>query len=250
MVRLGLSLLLTALCYLAYFPAKASDCAISFAVSNDFPPFQFKDGTGQWKGVAVELARSMVNGVGCKIDILDLPWQRAVDMVKRGELDVLPLITANPKREAYMNFVGPMGLEQIVFVAQGHLATQVNTPADLKRFPGLIGKTKGTEYSEKIERLIADEQIAPLIVDNVSDANKIEMLVINRLGGVFEEQSVAEYYFFNGILDPEEYEICLTFLPNPIYFGVSSKSVSIKPSGALTGILAQNKQIRESRRNL
>ena len=226
MVRLALMLLFLAAFAVPHLPAKAEECRITFAVSNDFPPFQFKDVYGKWHGIAVELAQKMVSAAGCQIEILDLPWQRALDMLKKGELQMLPLITANPYRESFMHFIGPMGMEQIVFVAQSQLAQSINKPDDLKTFPGLIGKTKGTEYAEKIEKLINDPSVRERVVDNVSDANKIEMLLIERIGGAFEERAVAQYYFHNDILDPEEHEICLTFLPNPVYFGLSEQSTS------------------------
>lgn len=225
MVRLAFVLLFLAAFAVLHLPAKADECRITFAVSNDFPPFQFRDVYGEWHGIAVELAENMVTAAGCRIEILDLPWQRAVDMLKKGELHMLPLITAHPQRERFMHFIGPMGLEQIVFVAQRHLAQSISKPGDLKTFPALIGKTKGTEYADKIEKLIASAEVQARIVNNVSDANKIEMLMIERIGGAFEERAVAEYYFHHEILDPELHEICLTFLPNPVYFGLSVKSM-------------------------
>ena len=185
-----------------------------------------QDEQKQWVGIAVDLARAMVTEAGCEIEILNLPWKRAIEYVQSGELDMLPLITASEKRDTFLHFVGPMALERIVFVAHKHLAKNVTRPEDLAVFPGLIGKTQGTQYAEKIERLINHSEVHRKMVNNVSDANKLEMLVKNRLGGVFEEQTVAEYYFYYDILDPDEFEICLTFLPNPIYFGVTKQGMS------------------------
>lgn len=204
----------------------ANECKITFTVSNNFPPFQMEDEQGQWTGIAVDLARTMVTKAGCEFDVVNLPWKRALDYVKEGNLQLLPLVTASAQREEFLHFIGPMALERIVFIAQKRFARNVSRPEDLKVFPALIGKTQGTKYSDKIERLANHPAVKRNIVNNVSDANKLEMLMKNRLGGAFEEQTVAEYYFYYDILDPDDYEICLSFLSNPIYFGVTKVDMS------------------------
>ena len=226
MVRLAFLLLFLAYSLSGSSLAQANECKITFAVSNNFPPYQMEDEQGQWVGIVVDLARTMVTKAGCDFEIVNLPWKRAMDYVTNGELQMLPLVTANLEREEFFHFIGPMALERIVFVAQERFASDVSRPEDLKTFPALIGKTQGTRYSDKIEELVKHPSVKAKMVRNFSDANKLEMLLKNRLGGAFEEQTVAEYYFYYDILDPEEYEICLSFLPNPIYFGVTKVGMS------------------------
>lgn len=200
---------------------KTNECVISFAVSNDFPPFHSLYDEQQWHGITVDLAYALAENAGCELEILNIPWIRALDMLKKGKLSMMPHITAKPSGEKAMHFVGPMALEQIVFITRSNLAVKVQEPADLAHFPGLIGKNLGTEYSNEIERLVKGAKVRELIVETVSDANKIEMFQLHRLCGIFEERAVAEHFSHNNILDPKQYQISLTYTPTPVYFGLS-----------------------------
>ena len=225
MTRWVLSLFLIVFSSVSHSSAKANECVISFAVSNDFPPFHSLNDEQQWHGIAVDLAHALVEGAGCELELLNIPWIRALDMLKKGELSMMPHITAKPSREKAMHFVGPMALEQIVFIARSNLAHDVKVPADLADFPALIGKNLGTQYNNEIERLVKGAKVRERVVETVSDANKIEMFQLHRLGGIFEERAVAEHFFHNNILDPEQYQISLTFTPTPVYFGLSTVAI-------------------------
>lgn len=194
---------------------------MSFVVSNEFPPYHHRDERGQWQGIVVDLAEMMIEEAGCRMELINVPWKRALEMLSKGEVTILPHITAMPEREPVMYYVGPMALEQIVFVSEKKYAQQVREPRDLLHFPALIGKNYGTEYTDTIELLTSHSALNARIVPTISDENKIEMLQLNRLGGIFEELAVAEYFFHEGVLDPERYQICLRFESNPVYFGVS-----------------------------
>ena len=57
-------------------------------VSDIWPPFIGKSGTGN-EGAMVEIIKSIYTPLGYKVDFLNAPWSRAIDMVRSGVADAL-----------------------------------------------------------------------------------------------------------------------------------------------------------------
>jgi len=76
---------------------------ISVMSLNNFQPFNFvKD--GQSLGYSVETMRLFSKMIEKKIKFIHKPWDEQLDMLKRGELDVIPHLAVNKEREKFADY--------------------------------------------------------------------------------------------------------------------------------------------------
>lgn len=84
----------------------ASESAISFSVATaKLPPFVYLDADKQPKGILIEILEKAKQETDLEINILVLPWARALDEVKNGRIDALMPAIWTSQREQF--FVYP-----------------------------------------------------------------------------------------------------------------------------------------------
>jgi len=104
--------------------ASAQDAApaanvVHFAADQDYPPFSRRDADGNATGFDVELFRAVAAHAHVQPDIKLQNWTRAVDEVRRGRADVVPMLVTEQRRrqtlfsEPYLHFY------HLVFGARG-----------------------------------------------------------------------------------------------------------------------------------
>lgn len=205
------------------FPAAA--CQLTFAVSNEFPPHHIHENDGKWRGVAVDLFQWLASGAGCEVQVVNVPWDRTVGMLERGQVDAVSLFTLSAQRQQFSRFVGPHYQENIVVIVKSVFANQLVKEQDLALFKGLIGKTPGTDYGSSLQTILNMPSLQNNLVDVVANENRIKMFRAGRLDAILEEAAVAKYLFNSEQLNADEHLIKLRFKANPVYFGFSKKSV-------------------------
>ena len=62
-------------------------CEIRLRVS-DVPPHYYVNESGKWDGLSVNLAKALLHEAGCKITFVKLPWRRALESMKSGDIDM------------------------------------------------------------------------------------------------------------------------------------------------------------------
>jgi PAS domain S-box-containing protein len=81
---------------------------IRLAPDPDFPPMEFFDETGTYRGLAADYVRLIEKRLGIELQILRLQnWSECLSRAKSREIDVLPAATKTPQREEYMAFTSP-----------------------------------------------------------------------------------------------------------------------------------------------
>ncbi len=74
----------------------------------DWPPFDFVDGSGQYKGIANDYLKLISKELGIEVQMVTGPsWDELLSMIRRKEIDVLPAIYHSKKREAYLHYTMP-----------------------------------------------------------------------------------------------------------------------------------------------
>ncbi len=81
---------------------------IRIGVDPDYPPFDFVGENGSHMGIASEYVRLLENRLGISMKVIpDLTWDQAVEGAKNRTIDVIPMITSTPEREAFLSFSKP-----------------------------------------------------------------------------------------------------------------------------------------------
>ena len=130
---------------------------IRMASSGNYRPFTFKEGTGPMRGIVVDILGLVEPGAGVVFDYSDLPWARAQQMVKAGQIDAVCTI-ATAERRGYIDFAPtPLFAEPTVLVYRegNDRAGAAETPADLHDLtivePLGTGWVKETLKGQRIE---------------------------------------------------------------------------------------------------
>ncbi|MES2129938.1 MAG: transporter substrate-binding domain-containing protein [Pseudomonadota bacterium] len=110
--RIGL-----ALCSLALLPAAKGD-TVRLATGN-YPPYEFVE-QGRSSGLAVELLREAFRRSHHTLDIVFLPWARALVEAQSGHVDGVFCTIATHERKASFQFAGEalVGMRTSLFVVR------------------------------------------------------------------------------------------------------------------------------------
>ncbi len=106
-------------------------------VMESYEPYEYTE-AGAFKGIDVDAIRLVCERAGCEPNFVDVPWNRAMSMVKNGEADAIFSLFRTEEREAFLVFPDEhLSLEKNVIVTAKGSGVTVNSLEDLK------GKTVG-----------------------------------------------------------------------------------------------------------
>ena len=97
----------------SFDPAKT----IVIGGDNYFPPYEYVDGNGVYKGFNVDIMRAIALETGIDIDIRPMPWFQAVLALKEDRIDAIQGMKYSPSREHFFSFSNPyLVSSQAIFV--------------------------------------------------------------------------------------------------------------------------------------
>ncbi len=90
---------------------------ISIAATPDWPPFEFVDNSGHYRGVTIDFLRLIADRVGLRLNPVIGPWDELLAKLRAGELDVCPGLVDMENRRTFMGFTHPfIDLPQTIVV--------------------------------------------------------------------------------------------------------------------------------------
>lgn len=212
-------------------PAEAVDTLRIRVTDKDSPPFYYHDTSGQWTGLEVEMARALAVEAGFTPEFIGLPWSRALESIKNGEIDLMMNVTQTDERSEYMAWVGPERLSRMVLaVRKEDQNLPIQTLDDLVKAAAernsKFGIKQDTIYSTEFnERLKTPEfaQWFEMVPDELLNPPKV---VNGRILGWFQDETMVRYV----IAKTPEYAGLVVhsfaLVESEVFFGVS-KGVSV-----------------------
>lgn len=88
-------------------PALAQGCVKTLRWNQD-PPYSMRLPDGRIGGLHVELHQALLQRLGCRAELVELPFARALTDLQLGRLDLLPGSFDLPERRAYAHFSQPL----------------------------------------------------------------------------------------------------------------------------------------------
>jgi ABC-type amino acid transport substrate-binding protein/CheY-like chemotaxis protein len=105
---------------------------VRVCIDPDWMPFEKLNENGKYIGIGAEYMSIFEKKLGYPIELVKTKnWGETLEMIKRGECDILPLAMSTPQRKEYLNFTTP------------YLS-----------FPTVIATNKDKVYIEKIEDVL------------------------------------------------------------------------------------------------
>ncbi len=118
----------------------------------DWPPFEFIDEQGHYRGMVPELLQLVSQRTGLEfVPVKDLNWQTVVERMKQGRLDMFSAAVATPERKEYARFTEPFFYFPMVALArEGHPIIPKLTELEGER----IGVVAGYSTDELLSKQI------------------------------------------------------------------------------------------------
>jgi polar amino acid transport system substrate-binding protein len=166
---------------------------------DEWPPY-FTYEKGQFRGLEHDLLTSTADAAGCKLDLWQIPWARALNMLAAGELDLLYGAGHSAERAAFAKFSISYRQEQFVLVTKSRGDSEARS-VSLKEWiqseragnhPPAIGVFRGNVYGEQIENILRDNPQNVTVVELSDNDQMIGMLEAGRLDGYIVEDGVAQ----------------------------------------------------------
>lgn len=156
--------------------------------SANMPPMTGKNEDGKVVGFDIHLARFMADGMGVKLEIKTMPFDKLLPALEKGKVDVvISNMTMNPKRNMKVAFVGPyMTSGKCVLtkkegLAKAEKAENLNSP-DVR-----IAALKGSTSADFVKALLPEATIT--LVDDYDSA--ISMINDDKIGGLMTDYPIC-----------------------------------------------------------
>ncbi len=92
---------------------------IRLAIDPDFAPVEFIDRQGNYSGISADYVQKLSSKLGITMKVVpDITWSQALDLAKKGEIDVFAAITPTDERTKYLNFSNPYFKYPVVIYTQ------------------------------------------------------------------------------------------------------------------------------------
>ncbi|MBF0427009.1 MAG: transporter substrate-binding domain-containing protein, partial [Magnetococcales bacterium] len=97
------------------------DKSLRLGIDPTWPPFEFRDRSGHYAGIGSDVVQAVSRRLGITMTPEPgLTWTMVLDRVKRGELDVIPVITPTEQRRQFLQFTRPYMSFPAVIVTREH----------------------------------------------------------------------------------------------------------------------------------
>lgn len=184
--------------------AFAEDCKLTIGFS-DYPPVTYSDSSDKTIGLDIELLDMITKKAGCELTWVKLPWERVINNVKSGELNLSSSCSASDERRSFSNLVPYRTGGTSVFIKKEDL----DKFKDVKSFADLINNTTakvgvflGYDYGSTTAHFLTNDKYKDrfeAVPDTVLISNFMK-LKSGRVDAVLLETVVGVYLIKNNNL--------------------------------------------------
>lgn len=168
---------------------------ITIVRGQDFPPYHFIDQSGNPSGFAVEIIRSVADGMNIQIEFKQYPWSRCLKLVELGMADAMMNLFKTRERKGFMYFSNNILAYEVnqFFKLE---ETSLEYTGDLSElFPFRIGAIRNYSYGpvfdavkfDNIFRLETETSLIRSLFNKRSDIiignDRVIKMLIKKLGG-------------------------------------------------------------------
>lgn len=218
--------LLSLVVFIVLLSPAAGACKLTVRFE-DYPPQYYLDKNNQWQGMAVDFAKALLHQAGCDYRVIKAPWARALDMLEKGQIDMMLNVSRHPTREHYSYFIGPQRQESIVLISLASAPIALEQFYRLDTWGKPVAIQKGAYYGKRFATMLANNAHAKkhfMVIPN-NDV-KLSMLHKGRVSGIIDEKLNILYQikhtpkFSDVVVHPVVVHV------NPVYYAFSQASVN------------------------
>lgn len=219
-------------------PAAYSDRPVLKVAYAHWPPWKIIE-NDSFDGIDKEILAELANRVEIKLEYIGCPWKRCVEMMKKGEIDLITSFGRNKKREAFSIYLTPPYVTQRVqFYKVRGSETWIESIDDL--YPYKIGVIKGSMYYDTFDQATHLEKI------DVDFENQLfQMALTRRIDLFIGFQYPIQYLMTKAGIEEKFIQMPLTFSAHSSYIAISKQSKYVHLVPKLNAALASMNQTGE-----
>lgn len=221
-------LLLLLVCSLVCTPSLAAsgmpggeENVITVVMDNNYPPFSFRDASGNLVGISVDMWRLWETQTGKKVEITGLAWNDAIHRMEAGEFDVIDTFFFTEERSKIYDFTPSYADVDVVIFFNADVPG-ISSPESLDGF--VVGMHQGDSSIDEMKKrgVTVREYDSYASVVKAAKDEEIVVFILDKPSGV--------YYLYNqGIQDQFRYS-------SPIMSGALHRAVKKGNTVLLTEI--------------
>lgn len=161
---------------------------LRIAGDNNYPPYEYIDSNGNYKGFNLDIMRAIAIELGLDIELVPTSWENAISTLVNGQVDAIQGMTISPERDVLFDFSDEIVLNsQSIFVL-----TDTSYISDL-------GDLKGKKVSVQDDDITSELLKSYPAIEVIERVNQYESLKLlldgevdafigNRLTGIYNVQ--------------------------------------------------------------
>jgi polar amino acid transport system substrate-binding protein len=168
------------------------DCQLSMGW-DPWEPYHFSGVGGQVQGLDIDLVSAAAERVGCELTFVQGNWASLLQLIRLGELDLLPGASHTPEREEFAWFSDPYRHERFELYVRAIETSewQGESVENLLENGMRIGITQGYIYGDVIDSLQGDDRYAENFIEASVGELNFTRLMDHRIDGFVEDPFVA-----------------------------------------------------------
>lgn len=164
------------------------ESTIQVGGDNNYPPYEFVDDNGNFRGFNVDVIRAVAIELGLEIELIPNSWEDTMELLKLGEIDAIQGMTITPERNKIYDFT-----EEIIINSQNIFV--LNNTSYISDIYDLEGKKVAIqaedvtrEVIENVQNIIIIEKVNQLEALQSLLSGEVDAFVGNRLTGIYYVQ--------------------------------------------------------------
>ena len=189
-------------------------------------PYHFEAPDGTVMGIEIDLIRSLLADEECSVSFVQDDWMNLLEMVKTGEIDMVPGATAVAGREDYAWFSIPYRLEQFEIFVREDVTLPSKNLVDLAGSELKIGLTDGYFYGQLVD--LAQQQHPESFVYSQIAESSLLKLIDGQISLMIEDPYVVNMILHQKDWHDDIERTGIEVANTPVSFMFSKKTTSGK----------------------
>lgn len=181
---LTLSVLLTGIAH-----AAAPVCEKTVRWNND-PPYSLRDAQGKVTGFYIDLIQNVLAKMDCSMNLVEMPWARALSELEAGRLDILPGALKTAERQRFALFSDPVNTSPNVLFMKKTAVAKFNLKSldDITRLDFRLGVQMNVAYGSEFDDLMKSPAFLKQLTIVYKRHSGWKMVDIDRIDGLIADE--------------------------------------------------------------
>ncbi len=203
----------------------SSNCVLARTLeirTMSYPPYQYLE-NDRSKGIAIEIVEEAFRRIDQPINIIFLPWARALHEMKQGQSDGLFTVIKNPEREVFLDYTK----EALMYQAVSLYVTKdspIRFSGDLQSMSNYrFGVVRKFNYGSVWRAALKNNTITNMSLAGTQEMNIKKLIAGNRFDIMISDRLPALFLLKKLEVNGKVKELTPPVEEPPVYFAFSKK---------------------------